>query len=249
MGLTIHYEFKTSLAKTADIRALTESLRQLARDLPFKEVGDLVEFEGTEADYQASGKDDEHRWLKIQAGQYVDDPKSSGTSYSVGPQHIIAFATFPGDGCEPANFGFCRYPASINAGNRRLATHLDGWRWRSFCKTQYASDPQCGGVENFLRCHLCVVKLLDFAKKTGLIEVEVSDEGGYWEDRDLKKLAETVGEWNEYIAAFAGQFNDAARSLGMTGESAIAGFQNFEHLEANGLERLARLRADQDRCD
>jgi len=249
MGLTIHYSFKTSLAKTADIRIMVESLRQFARDLPFKEVGDLVEFEGAGVDYQSSGKDDEHRWLKIQAGQYVDDPRSSGTSYTVKPQHIVAFSTWPGDGCEPANFGFCRYPASIKVGSRRLATHLAGWRWRSFCKTQYASDPQCGGIENFLRCHLCVVKLLDFATKTGLMDVEVSDEGDFWEHRDLKKLAETVGEWNEFIAAIAGQVNDAAKSLGIVGEAAIAGFQNFEHLEAKGLERLARLRADKDRHD
>lgn len=150
-------------------------------------------------------------------------------------------------GCEPANFGLCRYPASITLGGRRVATHVDGWSWRSFCKTQYASDPQCGGVENFLRCHLSIVKLLDFAAKTGLAQVEVKDEGGYWQERDLKKLAETVGEWNEMIAAMVGQFTDAAKALGASSEAAISGFQTFEHLEAKGLKRLKRLRqADSD---
>ena len=33
-----------------------------------------------------------------------------------------------------------------------LKTGLSGWRWSSFCKTQYASNPQCGGVPHFLRC-------------------------------------------------------------------------------------------------
>src|SRR5438128_894221 len=65
---------------------------------------------------------------------------------------------------------------------------------------QYASDPECGGIQNFLRCHLCVVKLLDFIKTTGLVQVEVSDEGEYWDKRDLGQLAREVGEWNEFIA-------------------------------------------------
>ena len=41
---------------------------------------------------------------------------------------------------------------------------------------QYASNPDCGGVENFLRCHLAVVKLLDHAATLGILK-EVSDEG------------------------------------------------------------------------
>src|SRR5262249_2710819 len=44
---------------------------------------------------------------------------------------------------------------------RKVRTKLAGWQWRSFCKTQYASDPQVGGIPNFLRCHISVVTLLD----------------------------------------------------------------------------------------
>lgn len=243
MGLTIHYDLKSDLKKPGDIRHLVDSLRQMALDLPFKEVSEVFEFEGDEADFQNASPDDPKRWLKIQAGQYIDDPRDSRTSYSVRATHIIAFSAWPGEGCEEANFGFCRYPSSLQVSNRRLKTGLDGWRWRSFCKTQYASSPECGGVANFLRCHLCVVKLLDFAVKTKLLEVQVHDEGAYWEHRDLKKLAETVGEWNEFIAAIAGQMKDAAQTAGIVSESAITGFQNFEHLEAKGLERLAKLGA------
>ncbi len=166
MGLTIHYKLRTQLTEAGDIRTLVESLRQLARDLPFKEVGELLEFQGQDADFESSDSDDEHRWLKIQAGNYVvqDD-----RHYQVRPLHIIGFSTWPGEGCESANLGFCQYPAfvsvpSSSGRDKRLATHLSGWSWASFCKTQYASDPECGGVQNFIRCHLCIVKLLDFAK-------------------------------------------------------------------------------------
>jgi hypothetical protein len=238
MGLTIHYTLQTKLTKVEDVRALVHALRQHALDLPFKEVNELVEFSGK--DIAHDDQDDPDRWLKIQAGEYVDDPRHS---YPVSPLHIIAFTTFPGDGSEPANFGLCKYPASIvvPGTTRRMRTKMGGWRWQSFCKTQYASDPEYGGVPNFLRCHLCVVKLLDFVKKTDLIEVEVKDEGGYWDQRDLQKLANVAGDWNQMIAAFAGQLKDAAQAEGMSIESAIAGFPNFEHLEAKGLEQLKKL--------
>ena len=243
MGLTIHYSLTTALTEADEVRDLVDSLRQFARDLPFKEVSELLEFRGEAADYEQTGRDDEHRWLKIQAGKFLD---LDGRNVDVKPEQIIAFATWPGDGCEAANFGLCRYPAFVvdtaGAKGRQVPTHLDGWRWQSFCKTQYASDPGCGGVENFLRCHLCVIKLLDFAKSTGLLQVEVSDEGGYWEGRTLEALAREVGQWNEFIAAMAGQMKDAAGNSGVTVESAIAGFANFEHLEAKGLERLQHLR-------
>ena len=238
MGLTIHYNLETKLSKVEEIRRLVEGLRQFAMDLPFQKVEEMVEFKGKEVSYD--DKYDPHRWLKIQAGQYLSD---GPYSYSVAPQHIIAFTTVPGEGSEPANFGFCSYPYStvVPECGRRRRTHLKGWLWRSFCKTQYASDPECGGVPNFLRSHLCVVKLLDFAKKTGWIDVEVSDEGGYWEDRNVEKLAKQVGEWNEMMAALVGQLSDAAQAQGLTSESAIAAFPNFEHLEAKGLERLKGL--------
>lgn len=244
MGLTIHYHLRTSLTQLDDVRRLVESLRQFARDLPFREVSEPLEFHGAEADYQQGSREDPHRWFKIQAGHSV---RRSRSLYSVTPTHIIGFSTWPGEGCEPANFGFCRYPASVDVAARfgpkqRLATHLHGWCWNSFCKTQYASNPDCGGVQNFLRCHVCVVKLLDFMQRTGLVTVEVHDEGEYWEQRDLAKLAREVGRWNEFMAAFAGLLKDQAGSAGVPLEAAITGFANFEHLEAKGLAQLERLR-------
>ncbi|MBM4072145.1 MAG: hypothetical protein FJ271_24945 [Planctomycetes bacterium] len=242
MGLTIHYSLATTITKVEDIRTLVKSLQQSARDLPFKEVDDVVEFQGEEADFSNFSTDDPKRWLKVQAGQYVSDPGNKERSYSVNPLHIVAFSTWPGEGCEEANFGLCRYPATIDSRGRRIKTGLTGWRWRSFCKTQYASDPQCGGVANFLRCHLCVIRFLDLVRSSGLVKVEVSDEGNYWEHRDLKKLGSEVGEWNEMIAAVSGILKDDATAHGISLESAIAAFPNFEHLEAKGRERLQSLR-------
>ena len=40
-------------------------------------------------------------------------------------------------------FGSYRSPESRKE-IRKVQTKLTGWQWRSFCKTQYASDPTCG---------------------------------------------------------------------------------------------------------
>lgn len=134
---------------------------------------------------------------------------------------------------------------------RKIRTRLGGWRWGSFCKTQYASNPDCGGIPNFVRCHLCVIHLLDRIGKLPAVKVEVNDEGKYgrsyytddpwakkrvytWHEgkHDVKALVQEIGDWNEMIAAMFGAVKDTAQGLGV--ESAIAEFPTFEQLEFKG---------------
>ena len=226
--LTIHYGLKSDSSSNA--AALVAKLRQRALDLPFTEVGEIIDLSGAACDFDHCDRDDPNRWLLIQAGQYLDDPLNKGTSYNLAPTRVIAFSTWPGEGCEEANFGLCQYPRYLDVHGRKIPTKRPGWSWHSFCKTQYASNPECGGVENFLRCHLCVVAMLDFAKTLGILE-SVSDEGDYWENRNVEALARRVGKWNRMIASIAGQLKDA---LGDKVSSEITTFPNFEHLEAKG---------------
>jgi hypothetical protein len=173
------------------------------------------------------------RWLSIQAGQHVE---RDDVHYGVKPKHVVAFSTWPGEGCEEANFGLCLYPGVLKIADprtghdRRLRTGLTGWCWSSFCKTQYATRH---GMDHFLRCHLSVVRMLDHAKQLGILS-SVSDEGDYWEKRDMRALAQEVGEWNELIAAQAGRLKDL---LGDKVEAPITQFPDFEHLEAKGQKR------------
>ena len=212
MGLTIHYNLHASTRSPRKARELVARLRGRALDLPFEEVGDIIELTGPECDFNHCDRDHPNRWLLIQAGQFVDDPRHQGCSYTVTPTHVIAFSTWPGQGCEQANFGLCRYPAAIQVSDpirtwqrRTIRTKLSGWSWGSFCKTQYASNPDCGGIPHFLRCHLAVVRMLDHAKVIGVLK-GVSDEGDFWDKRDVKALARNVGEWNAMLDAFTGQF-------------------------------------------
>ncbi len=240
MGLTIHYHLRSPTRSPKRARELVARLHGRALDLPFERVDCLIELAGEACDFNQYDREHPNRWLLIQAGQYLDDPKHKGYSYNVTPTHVIAFSTWPGPGCEPANFGLCRYPAWIEVNDpiqpwirRKIRTGLSAWTWGSFCKTQYASNPSCGGVQNFLRCHLSVIRTLDHARELGILE-SVSDEGDYWQQRDIEGLAHNVGEWNETLAVWAGQLKDV---VGDALVSAIARFPNFEHLEAAGAAK------------
>jgi len=243
MGLTIHYSLKAQ-GTEAQARGLIQALHQTAQDLPFKELGQVVELSGEHCDFNKRAQDDALRWLLVQAAESVEvkpegRQRNTGctTWYNVLPSRLLAFDTWPGEGCEAANFGLCQYPAVADTPRGPLKTGLSGWHWSSFCKTQYASDPRCGGVPNFLRCHLTVIALLDRAKALGCLD-HVSDEGDFWEKRNLPALVQEIGSWNEMIAAFGGKLKDLLGDGPLNLESAIAQFPNFERLEAAGQSKL-----------
>jgi hypothetical protein len=236
MGLTIHYKLHSDTRDAKQARQLIEELRKRAIDLPFAKVGEIVELKGGSCNHEYYVGNNPLRWLAIQAGQLVE---REGNYYRVKPKHVIAFSADPGDGCEPANFGLCLYPATIfvpdprTGLNCRLRTELKGWSWGSFCKTEYASNPAAGGIQNFLRCHLLVIRMLDIVKELGIL-ASVSDEGDFWEKRDVEALAKEVGEWNQGMAAFVGQLKDL---FGGGFDAPITKFPDFEHLEAWGTKK------------
>jgi hypothetical protein len=246
MGLTIHYQLAAS-GDEAHARKLVQQLRQAALDLPFQHVGEIVELRGDQCDWEQRPDDDPYRWLLVQAGTHITLPvslseKRQGVTghLDIRPLHVIAFETEPGDGCEAANFGLCQYPGEVSdPGFGRHKTKLKGWSWRSFCKTHYASDPHCGGLPNFLRCHLGVVALLDEAKKLGILGT-VSDEGDFWETRNLERLTKEIDDQSAMLAGLLGALKDAMGQAPGAGtvEAPIAAFPNFEHSEAEGQRLL-----------
>ena len=142
MGLTIHYKLK---AKGTDAlaRKLVESLHQAAHDLPFKEIGSIVDLSASECDYEKREQDDPLRWLLIQASENlrlknnrpISADEKADSWISVPPKRMIAFTAWPGEGCEESNIGLCQYPAEIFSPNLgTLKTKMLGWSWSSFCK-------------------------------------------------------------------------------------------------------------------
>jgi len=107
MGLTIHYSLHSDAKSPRKARQLIEALRQKALDLPFKEVGQVIDLSGDDCDFERRERDDPLRWLMIQAGQHIE---KDGYGYCVLPKRVVAFSTWPGEGCEQANFGLALYP-------------------------------------------------------------------------------------------------------------------------------------------
>jgi rubredoxin len=217
---------KSDADSPAVARHQVEQLRQAALDLPLAEVGEVVAFTGADCDFHAA-PDGKAGWLLTQARRLVQ----IGQGYHlVAPTDVIAFSAWPGEECEVANLGLATYPEIIETKDGELTTGLHGWMWHSFCKTQFASNPSVGGVENFARCHLAVIRLLDAAKAIGILE-EVKDEGHFWEKRDVKALVETVGQWNTGLAGLTGLIKD--QFPGQIIAAPMTEFPNFEHLEAD----------------
>jgi len=256
MGLTIHYTFSLP-AKTsvADVRQKLGALRQACLDLPFQEVGEMLDLQG-EKECNFEKRDREHplRWFLCQAdgqisfkydrtGKPVPVKIGEDGSYgrSILPERVIGFSTYPGNGCEEANVGLSRFPRSVIVQNKRTGKNHrvpvengGGWQWSSFCKTQFANE---NGLEHFIKCHLSVVAMLDAAKRVGF-DVTVNDESDYFEKRDVHGLVKAIGEWDQMLAGFGGVLKDAAGESGMTIESPIFARRDFETLELAGQSQL-----------
>jgi hypothetical protein len=138
-----------------------------------------------------------------------------------------------------------------------VTTGMKGWSHSSFCKTIYANNPACGGLANFLKCHVSVVTLLERIGKLPGVRVRIDDEGHYgtatYSDdyreayaagreptyvfhkatHDVGLLAKEAGEDLSRLAAFAGAFSEMAGD-GQVVEAPIKSFANFEHLEFKG---------------
>src|SRR5437764_26862 len=101
MGLTIHYSLKYRGSQRG-ARSIIDQLHSRARDLPFGEVGDVIELSGPDCDHEQRKRDDPLRWMLIQAGRYLELPPKGPVQCEARalPTHLIAFETMPGAGSE-----------------------------------------------------------------------------------------------------------------------------------------------------
>ena len=115
MGLTIHYSLKTR-GREDHARKLIQALHQTAQDLPFQELGELVDLSGDQCGFEDRPQDDPLRWLLVQAEESIEigtpHRERGGPTYRsyqrVQPLRLIAFTAWPGKGCEASNFGLCQ---------------------------------------------------------------------------------------------------------------------------------------------
>ena len=142
---------------------------------------------------------------------------------------------------------YCDRKGYVRGSNERLPSHWrekrkvktglgSKWYWSSFCKTQYASDPACGGIPNFLRAHISVITALERIAELPTLKVSIDDEGNYGSNlscpeghHNPAKLVKEISEWNKMSAAFFGAMNDALK----TSSSEMGVKSPFEQLSTN----------------
>lgn len=111
MGLTISYQLKFETDSEQLAREKITALHQIALDMPFARVSELVELKGKEqCRFNLGDFDDPDRFLKLEAARGVH---RGNTTYHVDAEHLISFLVWPGEGCESARFGLAVFPKTI----------------------------------------------------------------------------------------------------------------------------------------
>ena len=164
MSTTLNFSFANRNGSVTDIHQIIERLHDKALQLPFKTVGEIVDLSGDEVT-ATHGPDDPIKTLLRKAQR---DGKRL--------VRVIGFVAKLGDGEGAAAIALAMYSEGQTE-----------WSWKSICQTWVSGTKTCGGIPNFLRCHLAVVALLDCASGLG-IEVEVSGAADFGRKRDVTSL-------------------------------------------------------------
>ena len=182
MGLTIHYDLEFS-GTGIEVQNKLKELKFYAGQLPFAEINGpaVLDYKKwtIEKKHAKKGYNDWRDWASIQGMNYEKGDANGPKAYCLN--------LFPGEGCEDMNIGLRQHEGSSLYSSRL-------WTWDSFCKTQYA--------EEFVKCHLLVIRILDECKRLGILK-EVKDEGKYWETRDIRVLGENINESTEMLQSFS----------------------------------------------
>lgn len=208
MGLTIHYTV-TYRGPVGDLAEKLASIRQACLDLPFAEVGGDLEIIDVTQDHL-----DVYGWLQKMTMYPNNSPENLAmrnrilglVGVDIGvmidvefhnkakPATFVRLSLWPGEGCEACDLLF-------------LQKSRSRFVCRGFCKTQYA--------EQFIQCHLLVIRLMDMLKESGF-DVQVSDEGDYWQTRDLNVLAKNINDSTAMISSMAEALRQMTAATGVT---------------------------------
>ncbi len=221
MGLTIHYE--VSIPTTENIVEKLEKVRQKCLDLPFEEVNEVKDIEvkketiqlfrdlQKQYSYPHNSSENLEKRDKMMEERGVDTWTVIMIDRQKHPKnhHLAQLSLWAGKGCEGTEFSFTK--------KRKY------WKCSGFTKTQYA--------EQFVKCHLLVIKALDLLKEQGFT-VKVSDEGHYWETRDLKVLAKNINDYTALIKSIFGTIKDKVDGQSNVEiVSSIEGCENYMNVE------------------
>jgi hypothetical protein len=219
MGLTINFAVSYPISN-GDVVAKLESVRQKCLDLPFAEVSDVqhlliskkdVQFyRDLQRKYSYPNNTEENLALrnKLLLDRGIDIWTMINIDQTAYPQdhEVVSLDLWAGKGCESMDI--------------ILTKSADLWVGRGFTKTQYA--------EEFVKCHLLVIKALDLLSEAGF-NIDVHDEGHYWETRDIKVLGKNINDYTNLLSTIFGTLKTALEKSDskMTVEAPISQCKNY----------------------
>ncbi|MEX0700498.1 MAG: hypothetical protein WD069_00230 [Planctomycetales bacterium] len=264
MGLTVYYDWKTK-ADLATARRMIVQFRALALELPFDDVSEIREQDPP--DGESAFVPYEYSFRR--GGLYLDRKRRDGDSEMVHVPALHAlFFHVRVQGAESASIGLASHPPVVLHREDVIERNEDGsergrvvgqgdpiefptrrrgcYSWHSFCKTQYAGNPQLGGEANFLKAHLSLIELLDQMRAAG-VNVRIRDDSRYAKHRDVDRLLRSLRSWDAIVAKIVGSVGDALGGESGTLIAPIKERPDFEYLEAKGIDVLRKMAARQRR--
>lgn len=264
MGLTVYYNWRTKIDLPSARRMITE-FHAIAQSLPFDDVSEI--YEQGPPDGKSAFAPYDHCFR--QGDLYLPRTRRDGDQETVHVRALHAmFFNMHVKGAESASIGLATHPPVVLHREDIIERSEDGaergrllgqgdpvefptrrrgcYSWQSFCKTQYAGNPNLGGEANFLKAHLSLIELLDQIRAAG-VKVRIRDDSRYSQHRDVDRLLRSLRSWDAIVANIVGTLGDA---IGEEAGSLIAPIKerpDFEHLEAKGINVLRELAARQRR--
>lgn len=245
MGLTIHHELSYN-GDDAQLQQALDRVRIRCTDWLKVQASPVVHIPRLHCEHYLTGGRSEpfdadhllHR-LSLEVGLRMlaseIEPISSHTSPDELQERLREHAAV----VESRGYGY-GFQMDVGEGAEPLTLALgtvDGkdWHGGGATKTQYA--------EHFVDAHLRVVAVLDLCDSEGILK-KVSDEGRYWETRDLSVLAERINTYTNLLRGVT----EAIRSGKVTEfgdpaaiESAVEKCANYVNVEGAKLQPRNRL--------
>ena len=220
MGLTIHYTIGFK-GNAEELNTKLSAIRQKCLDLPFEEVNEIEHIKYSKADYQLYKETEQRTFYPNNTPENMENAQKLYQARGINRDALIEYEVYHRPGrispIEMMNW-------SVWAGNGCEGTDLNffkkktWWRASSFTKTQYA--------EQFVKCHLLVIQILDLFKEAGFT-VKVKDEGKYWKTRDMSVLAIEINGYTDLLKTAFGSLSEQAVQAVMIVDAPITECQNY----------------------
>lgn len=258
MPLGIHYKWVHE-ADRAQARELVRAMHAVALSLPFEHVGEVREEEWSpvpggnlDPDRKPGTPPSEAEWERLRRRDLGNFGVTHDSHLSIlFPLWTCGF-TIHANSCKAFGIGMGEHELETTVEYEdepwvTFPTGLGGKNaWCHWVETVYASLPQNGGWDNFVRQHMTILNLLERIEQLG-ISVAVRDDGRYWETANLDVLREELERdlritayACSYMRAFIGDDPEAAE------QNPILLHPDFERLAEEGAKLITIVRYNEE---